>query len=335
MDDTSDNIVIKAEDINMQEQSTSCASGENTHHDTTTPTVTSSSPTPSSSALQPYHQQLHEAMLAAVNSHGVASLSQHGQLIAAVAAAVGAGAAAVSSSSTASSPSSSNNNNNTSPPPPPQQQLQPQLLQPQNQQHQPPTQQQTPRSDIDFVKRDNIRAANRERKKKWRIHNEERNKDNDLRCRVNKRASKLFGPADTEAKRAWANDEFEKRRQKRMEKERRKNMIDNVLSVPGSPSSGIMTVPSSCAGATTTSSADDAHQSPQQQAAALAAAAALPEQLGYYAAAATAPPPPMTVDQSAAAKMLDFPPELQRQLLEQLNNMIVSLLNNPHSNSSS
>ena len=140
-------------------------------------------------------------------------------------------------------------------------------------------------------------------------------KDNDLRCRVNKRASKLYGPADTEEKKAWANEEFEKRRQKRMEKERRKNMIDNVLSVPGSPSNGVMTTTN---GTTPTQQqpqlTTQPHEDPTQH---NQSTEGLTDQMGYYQ--------PMTVDQSAAAKMLDFPPELQRQLLEQLNNMIVSL----------
>lgn len=54
-------------------------------------------------------------------------------------------------------------------------------------------------------------------------------KDNDLRCRVNKRAHKLFGKEDNEHKRAWIEEEFRKRQQKRKEKERRKGMIDNSL----------------------------------------------------------------------------------------------------------
>ena len=100
-----------------------------------------------------------------------------------------------------------------------------------------------------------------------------------------------------------------------MEKERRKNMIDNVLSVPGSPSNGVMTTTNATTltqqqpQLTTQPHEDPSHHNPSTD--------ALSDQMGYYQ--------PMTVDQSAAAKMLDFPPELQRQLLEQLNNMIVRL----------
>ncbi|KAF1796419.1 hypothetical protein V8B55DRAFT_1470431 [Mucor lusitanicus] len=74
-----------------------------------------------------------------------------------------------------------------------------------------------------------VRADNRERKKRWRQQNEERNKDNDLRCRVNKRAHKLFGKEDSEHKRKWIDEEFLKRQQKRKDKERRKGLVDDSL----------------------------------------------------------------------------------------------------------
>ncbi|KAF9564996.1 hypothetical protein EC968_004295 [Mortierella alpina] len=68
-----------------------------------------------------------------------------------------------------------------------------------------------------------IRTENRERKKRWREANEDRNKDNDLRCRVNKRASKLFGKAESDHKTRWIEEEFKKRQTKRREKELKKN----------------------------------------------------------------------------------------------------------------
>ncbi|KAK4516949.1 uncharacterized protein ATC70_000277 [Mucor velutinosus] len=74
-----------------------------------------------------------------------------------------------------------------------------------------------------------VRADNRERKKRWRQQNEERNKDNDLRCRVNKRAHKLFGKEDSEHKKKWIDEEFLKRQQKRKDKERRKGLVDDSL----------------------------------------------------------------------------------------------------------
>ncbi|CAO3609528.1 unnamed protein product [Mucor hiemalis] len=67
-----------------------------------------------------------------------------------------------------------------------------------------------------------VRHDNRERKKRWRLKNQDRNKDNDLRCRVNKRAFKLFGKDDSDHKKKWVEEEFEKRRSKRKEKEDRK-----------------------------------------------------------------------------------------------------------------
>ncbi|KAL1922059.1 uncharacterized protein VTP21DRAFT_10701 [Calcarisporiella thermophila] len=62
---------------------------------------------------------------------------------------------------------------------------------------------------------ENIRRENRERKKRWREKNKERNKDNDLRARVNKRATTLFGREDSERKQRWIMEEFERRRSRR------------------------------------------------------------------------------------------------------------------------
>ncbi|CAO3667721.1 unnamed protein product [Rhizopus stolonifer] len=69
-----------------------------------------------------------------------------------------------------------------------------------------------------------VRQDNRERKKRWRERNQERNKDNDLRCRVNKRAQKLFGKDESEHKKKWIAEEFSRRREKRMSKEQRKGL---------------------------------------------------------------------------------------------------------------
>ncbi|KAG9291931.1 hypothetical protein G9A89_004869 [Geosiphon pyriformis] len=72
-----------------------------------------------------------------------------------------------------------------------------------------------------------IRTENRERKKRWRKLNADRNKDNDLRARLNKRACKLFAKEDSEARRLWLQEEFKKRQEKRYEKERRMNDLKN------------------------------------------------------------------------------------------------------------
>ncbi|KAG0019349.1 hypothetical protein BGZ82_000168 [Podila clonocystis] len=77
-----------------------------------------------------------------------------------------------------------------------------------------------------------IRTENRERKKRWREANEDRNKDNDLRCRVSKRANKLHGKEPSEEKTRWMEEEFEKRQNKRKDKERRRNPNTTGDSLP-------------------------------------------------------------------------------------------------------
>ncbi|GME91787.1 unnamed protein product [[Candida] boidinii] len=68
--------------------------------------------------------------------------------------------------------------------------------------------------------KERIRVENRERKKKWREMNIEKNRDNDLRVRVIKRANVLFTKAeDDEKKKQWISTEFEKRKKKRLERE--------------------------------------------------------------------------------------------------------------------
>ncbi|KAF9899977.1 hypothetical protein BX616_002754 [Lobosporangium transversale] len=88
-----------------------------------------------------------------------------------------------------------------------------------------------------------VRTENRERKKRWREQNEERNKDNDLRCRVNKRANSKFGKHESEAKTRWIEEEFSKRQMKRKEKERRRNpdAVSPQESLSASPKSTILT----------------------------------------------------------------------------------------------
>lgn len=66
--------------------------------------------------------------------------------------------------------------------------------------------------------REEIREANRNRKKQWRVINSDRNKDNDLRCRVHKRATVKFGPDDSDEKTKWIDAEYTKRRRKRQER---------------------------------------------------------------------------------------------------------------------
>lgn len=69
--------------------------------------------------------------------------------------------------------------------------------------------------------KERIRIDNRERKKKWREGNIERNKDNDLRARVIKRANVMFGEGSTPEKKAWIEEEFHIRREKRLAKQKK------------------------------------------------------------------------------------------------------------------
>ncbi|KAF8429024.1 hypothetical protein EV426DRAFT_206018 [Tirmania nivea] len=57
-------------------------------------------------------------------------------------------------------------------------------------------------------------------------------KDNDLRCRVTKRAAKLYGAADTDEKRKWMEAEFSKRKGKREAKERARYHDDRMSASP-------------------------------------------------------------------------------------------------------
>ncbi|CAN3352756.1 hypothetical protein DICA4_A01156 [Diutina catenulata] len=96
--------------------------------------------------------------------------------------------------------------------------------------------------------REKVRVENRERKQQWRMDNAERNKDNDLRQRVIRRAAKIYGEEDSDAKRQWIEEEFEHRREKRVsrqkdsekeraqqglpEKPRDREMIDSLARDP-------------------------------------------------------------------------------------------------------
>ncbi|MCJ1387890.1 hypothetical protein MMC18_000733 [Xylographa bjoerkii] len=73
---------------------------------------------------------------------------------------------------------------------------------------------------LQVAERERLRGENRERKKRWRETNAERNKDNDLKCRINKRAKAKFGIASSAEKTAYIETEFNKRRNKRERKQR-------------------------------------------------------------------------------------------------------------------
>ncbi|CDK28873.1 unnamed protein product [Kuraishia capsulata CBS 1993] len=65
-----------------------------------------------------------------------------------------------------------------------------------------------------------IKIENRIRKKKWRERNSEKNKDNDLRARLMKRAIQLF-PQDSQEsdRKSWFDKEFGRRKEKRLARE--------------------------------------------------------------------------------------------------------------------
>lgn len=79
-----------------------------------------------------------------------------------------------------------------------------------------------PKSDTPEYK-ERIRLENRERKKRWREENAERNKDNDLRSRVLKRAANMFGDGESASKKAWVDEEFNRRREKRIAKQKKED----------------------------------------------------------------------------------------------------------------
>lgn len=144
-----DNTHIKTEEPSVTSQNETATVAATSSNDNTI-AVTSSSPTSTSSAFQPY-QQLHEAVLAAVNSNTSLSNSLFSAAVAAAAA-------------------NSNVPIHSHTP-----QLQP-LDQPHQQPIQNPPTARRINQEMDQAKKESVRASNRERKKKWRIHNEERSK---------------------------------------------------------------------------------------------------------------------------------------------------------------
>lgn len=131
-----ENTHIKTEEttsVTSNSETATVAASSATENTTVTSGSENNNSTPS--GFQPF-EQLHEAVLAAVNSHGMPP-----GFMAAAAAAAAAAAELVS-----------NNNNDGDQP----------MLDLQ------------PMSEVDYVKKESVRASNRERKKKWRIHNEER-----------------------------------------------------------------------------------------------------------------------------------------------------------------
>ncbi|KAH3667846.1 hypothetical protein WICMUC_005246 [Wickerhamomyces mucosus] len=82
--------------------------------------------------------------------------------------------------------------------------------------------------------KERIKIENRERKKRWRDANRLKNQNNDLRARLKKRAIQLFGQNHSEKKTEWIEQEFEKRKNRRMIRsanlEDLTSIINNTLS---------------------------------------------------------------------------------------------------------
>ncbi|EGV63320.1 hypothetical protein PSN45_004406 [Yamadazyma tenuis] len=78
--------------------------------------------------------------------------------------------------------------------------------------------------------KEKIRIENRQRKQKWREENRERNKDNDLRTRVSKRANATFGEKESIEKLNWIEEEFNRRKERRLSKQKKENTGPNSLS---------------------------------------------------------------------------------------------------------
>ncbi|KAJ2656552.1 hypothetical protein IWW48_004970 [Coemansia sp. RSA 1200] len=120
-----------------------------------------------------------------------------------------------------------------------------------------------------------MRLENRERKKRWREVNEERNKDNDLRCRVNKRANQLYGAKASDDKEKWIGEEFVRRQQRRRDKEQRRRGTGAGASAGAS------------AGAGAGSGSSGQREAQRQQSQSLTPERILPSGFGSYA---TLPP---------------------------------------------
>ncbi|KAF6012840.1 hypothetical protein HII12_002364 [Brettanomyces bruxellensis] len=74
------------------------------------------------------------------------------------------------------------------------------------------------KQDLDEMEKRKL--ENRERKKRWRVINIERNRDNDLRIRVTKKANSMYPAPEQEVeKQNWINAEFSRRKQKRLLRE--------------------------------------------------------------------------------------------------------------------
>jgi len=92
------------------------------------------------------------------------------------------------------------------------------------------------KQDLDELEKRKL--ENRERKKRWRVINIERNRDNDLRIRVTKKANNMYpAPEQAVEKQNWITAEFNRRKQKRMLREQAQQRELLGLELPSVASS--------------------------------------------------------------------------------------------------
>ncbi|KAJ1928309.1 hypothetical protein IWQ60_002157 [Tieghemiomyces parasiticus] len=87
-----------------------------------------------------------------------------------------------------------------------------------------------------------------ERMRRWRAENVEKNRENDMRCRVYRLARQQFGPEDTEEKRAWIQTEIARRTERRRLRESTKSDSNTNVHHQLQPSSTSSCSSSSTAG---------------------------------------------------------------------------------------
>lgn len=100
-----------------------------------------------------------------------------------------------------------------------------------------------PRPNLEGLSdKERARVESRLRKKIWRYKNVDRNRDNDLRVRVVRRAAKLFGPESTPEKEKWIENEFITRRNKRIDKTANRQSFERNASVPVATLTSVTTI---------------------------------------------------------------------------------------------
>ncbi|KAJ1978195.1 hypothetical protein H4R35_002001 [Dimargaris xerosporica] len=168
-----------------------------------------------------------------------------------------------------------------------------------------------------------------ERMRRWRAENVEKNRENDMRCRVYRLARQHFGQEDSEEKRQWIQNEITRRTERRKQREAAKSTSvsglrlspaakggDSCSPVAQSPSMALSPSPTP----STTSPVWSATPSPAQssRSAAIRSESPTSNPLSLAASAmvtaATTPPsmlsaiPPVPLNRSISASLPSLPP---------------------------